>query len=342
MAAARTETPATNTAEELEQLRHADREVEAFIDLNQSPSAVTKREPIRAAVEAFVKLHGRDHRIALVTSGGTVAPLEQQEIRHVTNLSTGQRGAASAEWFLRQGYAVVYFHKTGCLVPFARHFQSGGFLDDLTWRESSTDSAPCFSDVCAKAMEEHRRFVSVGNLLLSVPLHTVVDYQLGMKTILEAIRDTLLGMAVPNARTMVYLVSAVADFYIPFKELPKEKIDSRPDDPSMTIHLKKVPKALARGLVGRLWGDGAFVTTFKLETDESRIDAKVLKHINGFDNIRLVASNLHATLRSEMKLHDTRRPLEPVTIRKPDNGELEEELVARVVAKHDEFINGSW
>jgi len=324
------------------QLQEADREVEAFIELNRNPDAVTQRDAVRTAVEEFVRRHGAQRRIALVTSGGTVAPLEKQEIRHVTNLSTGQRGAASAEWFLRHGYAVIYFHKTGCLCPFARHFQSGAFLDDVKWDPAAPDAAPTFSDVCAKAMREHRQFVVEGGLLLRVPLHTVVDYQLGMKTILETTRDTLASMEVSNARTMVYLVSAVADFYIPFNELPKDKIDSRPNDPSMTIHLKKVPKALARGLVGRLWGDGAFVTTFKLETDESRIDAKVLKHINGFDNIRLVASNLHATIRSEMKLHDTREPMNPVVIRKPESGELEEELVARVVAKHNEFVEGRW
>lgn len=39
----------------------------------------------------------QDCRVVLVTSGGTVVPLERQTVRFLDNFSTGSRGAFSAE-----------------------------------------------------------------------------------------------------------------------------------------------------------------------------------------------------------------------------------------------------
>jgi phosphopantothenate-cysteine ligase len=36
-------------------------------------------------------------RVAIVTSGGTIVPLERRMVRFVDNFSTGTRGAACAE-----------------------------------------------------------------------------------------------------------------------------------------------------------------------------------------------------------------------------------------------------
>lgn len=322
------------------QLDVADAEVERFLADNIHAGSVTQRAPVAAQVAAFVSHHvaaDAECRFALVTGGGTVAPLEQKEIRHVTNLSTGQRAAISAEHLVRRGYRVIYFHKTLSLLPFARRFQGGDFLDGVTVGE---DGAVVLPEANAAAAREFAQLVTAEQRLTRVPFHTVADYQMGMKTILETLRTTLGDDAM--SRVLVYLVAAVSDFFIPFKELPKEKIDSRPDAPSMTIHLQKVPKALARGLVGRRWGRDAFVTTFKLETDESRIDAKVMKHINAFSNIKLVAANLLEDIRREISLYDTRTPDAPAKITKVDGVELEDDLIARVVAKHTEYVAGRW
>ena len=56
--------------------------------------------------------------IALVTSGGTTAPLEVNEVRFLDNFSTGTRGAISAEQFLSKGYAVIYLSRTGFAMPY--------------------------------------------------------------------------------------------------------------------------------------------------------------------------------------------------------------------------------
>jgi phosphopantothenate-cysteine ligase len=57
----------------------------------------------------------------LITSGGTQVPLESNTVRMIENFSSGLRGAASAEYFLKAGYAVVYYHRDKCLKPFIRH-----------------------------------------------------------------------------------------------------------------------------------------------------------------------------------------------------------------------------
>jgi phosphopantothenate-cysteine ligase len=44
-------------------------------------------------------------------------------VRFIDNFSTGLRGAASAEKFLENGYAVIFLHRAGSAMPFARHLQ---------------------------------------------------------------------------------------------------------------------------------------------------------------------------------------------------------------------------
>lgn len=364
-----------------EALREAEATVEAFIRENNHPGSVTQESVVRTSVLDFLQRNlpagassfgDGDHCgspcIAVVTSGGSVAPLERAEIRHITNLSTGQRGSTSAEHFLRLGYLVIFLHKTGSLLPFARKFQDGSFLDAA---DTSIDgsaavvSGPAF----AAAVREHRLY---RHRLLFVPFHTVADYQLALRTTLVTLRDALpLRDPQPHRASgsmrhvLVFLVAAVADFCIPYARLAPEKVDSDPNAASMTVHLEKVPKSLARGLVGRVWGPGAFVTTFKLETDASRVSEKVVRHINAFSNIKLVAANLLHEIRDRIRLYDVRSPASPacVVIRPgvatlegsaaDDEGgtvrilstpldEIEGPLCLEVSERHRDYVAGRW
>lgn len=75
-------------------------------------------------LKLFTTRHASEYRpIALVTSGGTTAPLEVNEVRFLDNFSTGRRGALSAEWLLSKGYAVIYLSRTGCAMPYIQRFQ---------------------------------------------------------------------------------------------------------------------------------------------------------------------------------------------------------------------------
>lgn len=83
-----------------------------------------------AGVEAFASRNvARGRRLALVTSGGTTAPLEHTGVRFIDNFSTGKRGSAIAENLLSgngddgTSYAVVFLVRKGGLTPFMRRFR---------------------------------------------------------------------------------------------------------------------------------------------------------------------------------------------------------------------------
>ena len=78
-------------------------------------------------------LSGR--RVAVVTSGSTTVPMDAHAIEYIDSVGSGNRGAGCAEGFLQRGYAVVFLHRSGSLLPFSRHFakqiKNGGFMDLL-------------------------------------------------------------------------------------------------------------------------------------------------------------------------------------------------------------------
>ncbi len=115
-----------------------------FFSEEPSPSALPL---ISSLVKEFISLHS-SRPVALVTSGGTSVPLERNTVRYhfalclpfqftrsfflkggillnssfsfIDNFSVGNRGAASAECFIRSGYAVIFLHRKGSYTPFAR------------------------------------------------------------------------------------------------------------------------------------------------------------------------------------------------------------------------------
>lgn len=79
------------------------------------------RQSLQLELDSFVVQHATAHRpVALVTSGGTAADLENQSVRCIDNFSTGLRGAIAVEQLLQRGYAVVHLSRKGSAEPFAR------------------------------------------------------------------------------------------------------------------------------------------------------------------------------------------------------------------------------
>lgn len=68
---------------------------------------------------------------SLLQSGGTTVPLEHNTVRFVDNFSAGTRGSASTEYFLEQGYAVIFMYRQKSLEPYTRHFSGQKLLDML-------------------------------------------------------------------------------------------------------------------------------------------------------------------------------------------------------------------
>lgn len=98
-------------------------------------------------------------------SGGTTVPLENQTVRFIDNFSNGTRGAASAEYFLEAGYAVVFMHRQFSLEPYHRHYThhpDRAFLDYLVPKD---DGSLCGlwskSTVCLIPVSHPERFFSL-------------------------------------------------------------------------------------------------------------------------------------------------------------------------------------
>lgn len=179
-----------------------------------------------AKAKAKAKARGKAHaekaapvpRIVLVTSGGTTVPLEKNVVRFLDNFSAGTRGAASAEYFLARGYAVIFLHRQHSLQPYTRHYShtTNPFLDLLHEVSGGSGSAAGQPTIAVSAphaahlrpvLEAYHRARHEG-LLLQLPFTTVTEY-------LFMLREMAGALAPLKRHAMYYLAAAVSDFYIP-------------------------------------------------------------------------------------------------------------------------------
>ena len=202
--------------------------------------------------------------IALVTSGGTTVPLEKNTVRFIDNFSTGQRGAASVEYFLERDYLVIFFHRSTSTLPFQRHLKT-------IFEQSSSNVTAVLT-----AYEKYQ------SSLLLVPFQTVTDYLNGLEQLCRLLK--------PFGRSaLIYACAAVSDYYIPEDQLSEHKIPSGQDE--LIIRLKPVPK-----LLGAIKGDytpEAFVVSFKLETDEKVLQDKCLHSGQKYQQDVIIGNLLH-------------------------------------------------
>ena len=216
-------------------------------------------------LKLFSCLIQTDRPIVLVTSGGTTVPLEKNTVRFIDNFSTGQRGAASVEYFLERDYLVIFFHRSASTLPFQRH------LKTIFDQSSSKDTSAALN-----AYEKYKAS------LLLVPFQTVNEYLNGLEKICRLLK--------PFGRSaLIYACAAVSDYYIPEDELTEHKIPSGQDE--LIIRLKPVPK-----LLGSIKGDytpDAFVVSFKLETDVTILKDKCLHSGQKYQQDVIIGNLLH-------------------------------------------------
>ncbi|XP_033347079.1 uncharacterized protein C4B3.18 isoform X2 [Bombus vosnesenskii] len=225
---------------------------------------------LKAFVERQLK---RNNKVVLVTSGGTTIPLEHNTVRFVDNFSAGTRGSASTEYFLENGYAVIFMHRVNSLEPFSRHFKGQKILDMLEINEQSGESTitvlPQYRENVIKVLHKYKEILNQDKLL-QLTFTTLSEY-------LWLLRSACQALACLKNKAILYLAAAVSDFYIPSNELSFHKISSSGPP---TISLQLVPKILAP-LVS-LWVPEAFVISFKLETDESLLISKARNALNKY------------------------------------------------------------
>ena len=270
-----------------------------YFQNNPSPKTLTKHQ---ALAREFIQYHlenDPDRRIVLVTSGGTTVPLENQTVRFIDNFSAGTRGATSAEYFLQEGYAVIFLHRQFSLLPYSRHYShsTNCFLDFM---EESEDGERV---VVRKEYQEKMRRVlqqyqlAKNNwLLLLLPFTTVTEYMFELRSLATLMQPV-------GCRALFYLAAAVSDFFIPRNRMEEHKIQSRDGGGSGTgrqlvINLDPVPKFLSN-LVHSWAPKGSMIVSFKLETDPSLLVTKAEQALDRYQH-DLVVGNLLTTRKWEV------------------------------------------
>lgn len=268
---------------------------------NPAPKALSKHE---ALVREFVDYHistNPDIRIALVTSGGTTVPLENQTVRFIDNFSAGTRGATSAEYLLREGYAVIFFHRQYSLLPYSRHYShsTNCFLDFM---DDSADGHVVvrqeYQQKMKRVLDEYQ-YAKKNRLLLLLPFTTVTEYLFELRSLATLLQPC-------GSRALFYLAAAVSDFFIPRDRMEEHKIQSAEvengkktgNSKQLVINLDPVPKFLTT-LVSQWAPKGSMIVSFKLETDPDLLVSKAEQALEKYGH-DLVIGNLLTTRKWEV------------------------------------------
>jgi len=293
----------------------------------------------RKNISSFLKIQIKYCRpIVVISSGGSTVPLEKNTVRFIDNFSTGVRGAISAEQFLKLGYAVVYLHRTGAAMPFARVLQEVisthvdlSFLQCISCAgdqlllspmDDQEDSVYSRNERIRGALDEYKQ-AAVDQTMLAVSFVTVSDYLWLLKLISCEMK--------PFGRyAMFFLAAAVSDFYIPEEKMIEHKIQSA--DGSLRLELDQVPKCLQ--LLTTRWAPNAFCVSFKLETDQQILLTKAEGAIVKY-GVHLVAANeLHTRKDKVILVSSDSQEI----INKGRAQIIEEKLVPAVASRHFAFI----
>lgn len=300
---------------------------EDFFAKHPPPQDLAQTENL---LKSFIEKHSKkNNKVVLVTSGGTMIPLEHNTVRFVDNFSAGSRGSASAEYFLENGYAVIFMYRLKSLEPFTRHFVGYKILDMLSVTE---DTNKCFVTVLpeyvedvAKVLKKYKESMQQGKLI-HISFTSLAEY-------LWLLRIACQALACLKDNALLYLAAAVSDFYIPFDKMSEHKISSNGPP---TISLQLVPKML-EPLVN-LWVPEAFVVSFKLETDENLLVSKARSALNRYKHNLVVANMLQTRKQQVIIVSNQNDYVLSLTNEQLNKGEeIEKLIVADIILKHKNF-----
>jgi len=274
----------------------------------------------------------KGRRIVLVTSGGTTVPLENQTVRFVDNFSAGTRGSASAEYFIENGYAVIFLYRQHSLRPYSRHYSHSKncFLDMLDIDKDNIIVNDKYKDSMKIILERYKK-TKAENLLLEIDFFTVKDYFFYLNKITKI-------LAIMEEKSMYYLAAAVSDFFIPPERMVEHKIQS--GEGALKLSLDQVPKFL-KPLVSE-WAPKGFIVSFKLETDPALLISKARKALKRYGH-QIVIGNMLLTRKKVVHFitNDEERKIE-MTDEELNNGiEIETKIISELIKKHDQWIEQS-
>ena len=236
----------------------------------------------------------------VVTGGGTIAPID--DVRRITNVSSGRFSAAIAEACLGRGATVWHVHAPAAQLPL--------------WREArfDLDAADPYAEH-ARLERLRRRWREVRDRLHLVPLPrgTVADYAGTLKRVLRT-----------SAIDVVFLAMAVSDF----EPAPASgKLDS--DAEALVVRCLPTPKVI-RSV--RDWSPGVYLVGFKLLSgaDPSELIRRAEEACRTNRADLTVANDLRTLSAGRHTVHLVRPGHPPETLLPGDD--LADRLVARVFA----------
>lgn len=287
---------------------------------------------IEEQVKDFIDHHKKTGKnVVLVTSGGTTVPLENNTVRFIDNFSAGTRGATSAEYFLENGYAVIFLHREFSLLPYSRHYShtTNCFLDYLTEINNKVEINPEFADEMLIVLRKYNRAKQTNSLLL-IPFTTVTQYLYTLRSIAILLKDL-------DSKALFFLAAAVSDFFLPQSRLPQHKIQSQASG-KLIINLEQVPKFLRR-LVDS-WAPSAMIVSFKLETDPSILVEKARTALERYQH-QLVIGNLLQTRKKEVIFvyhNGDEKPIRLTPNQIEEHVEIESLIVPEVIKEHQNWV----
>ncbi|XP_010538972.1 PREDICTED: phosphopantothenate--cysteine ligase 2 isoform X2 [Tarenaya hassleriana] len=284
-----------------------------FIELNSSPQGGD----------------GGERRIVCVTSGGTTVPLEQRCVRYIDNFSSGNRGAASTEYFVKAGYAVIFLYRRGTCQPYCRSLPDDPFLECFEFPDGSDIQVrSSHSEAVKRAVRDQQAAVAESRLL-KLPFTNIFEYLQTLQLIGTALKD--LG---PDA--MFYLAAAVSDFYVPWNSMTEHKIQSGAGP--LDIRLAQVPKML--WVLRTKWAPSAFCISFKLETDSKILLEKAGMALRKY-KVHAVVANELLTRKEEVVVVSTDGN---VLVRRDTDkpgSDVEDPLIRLIMDRHSAYIKES-
>lgn len=289
---------------------------------------------IKNQIDAFVEFHIQKtgKKVALVTSGGTTVPLENNTVRFIDNFSAGTRGATSAEYFLENGYAVIFLHREFSLLPYSRHYShtTNCFLDYMIEKDNKIEINPNIASEMLQVLRKYNE-AKESNLLMLVPFTTVNQYLFTLRLCAELLQKL-------GRNALFYLAAAVSDFFLPQSRMPQHKIQSQSTG-KLIVDLEQVPKFLSR-LVDD-WAPRAMIISFKLETDSLILIKKATGALEKYQH-QLVIGNLLQTRKKEVvfvKPNESEEWIRLTDAQSNDNVEIELLIIPKVIEEHTAWLD---
>ncbi|KAM9964016.1 hypothetical protein ACTFIW_005657 [Dictyostelium discoideum] len=271
-------------------------------------------------------------KVILITSGGTIVPFEKNMVRFLDNFSGGNRGATTAEYFLQNGYYVLFLSRKNSLQPFVKNLMlhETNFFTYLGINDNDGGNGRNNNNNNNNNNNKNENeFKNDNDTLLSPSLDVIKNHvcigedyyyevskeylkwkkfcengsleRVNFETVgeyLYLLKNISTELSILKSNLIVYAAAAVSDFYIPLDMMAQHKIQSK--NQSLTITLNPVPKMI-KFLVDN-WCPNSYIVTFKLETDQTILNEKCLASLSNY-NHQLVIGNLLSDYRNWVIFH---------------------------------------